>query len=251
MGIYSVFSEGGITMFRFISRSQKEKLKMKNMGRRLVTVSESKSLISEQFRTIRTNIKFSSPDTVLNTILVTSSIPGEGKSTNVANLGVVFAQEGKRVLIVDADMRKPTMHYTFGIINRVGLSSILTKQGTSYEAIQETPIVGLYILPAGPPPPNPAELLSSTSFDIFLKEIKSQFELILFDAPPILTVSDAQILANKCDGTLFIIRSGVAEKEDVLKAQKILASSGANVLGAVLNNCKITRKQKYYQYYHK
>ena len=222
-----------------LKRNQNKKSKLKPMGRRLVTISESKSIFSEQFRTIRTNIKFTVPDAVLNTILVTSSIPGEGKSTTAANLGVVFAQEGKKVIIVDADMRKPTLHYTFGLPNRVGLSSILSKQGTIHEAIQETPIVGLKILPAGRIPPNPAELLSSISFDNFLEEMKINFDLIIFDAPPILTVSDAQILANKCDGTLFIIRSGVVEKEEALKAQKILSTSQARVLGAVLNNCKM------------
>jgi protein-tyrosine kinase len=236
-------------MFGLKSKRQTKKLKKNTMGRRLVTVGDSKSLFSEQFRTIRTNIKFSVPDTALNTILVTSSIPGEGKSTNAANLGVVFAQEGKKVLIVDADMRKPTLHYTFGISNRIGLSSVLSSQGISQEAIQETPIIGLSILPAGPHPPNPAELLSSISFDTFLEEMKQTFDIIIFDAPPILTVSDSQILSNKCDGTLFIIHSGVVDKEEVKKAQKTLSASQAKVLGAVLNNCKISRKTKYYDHY--
>lgn len=238
-------------MFGLKSRKKKKSLKLKTMGRRLVTVSETKSLFSEQFRTIRTNIKFSVPDSVLNTILITSSIPGEGKSTTAANLGVVFAQEGKKVLIVDADMRKPTLHYTFGFANRVGLSTILSRQGTSHEAILETPITGLNILPSGPIPPNPAELLSSISFDIFLEEMKKKFDIVIFDAPPILTVSDGQFLANKCDGTLLVIRSGGVEKEEVLKAQKILSTSQATVIGAVLNNCNIPSNQKYYEQYFK
>ena len=179
------------------NKRKKKKSKLAAMERRLITVSDSKSIIAEQFRTIRTNIKFSVPDTQLKTILVTSSTPGEGKSTNAANLGVVFAQEGKKVLIVDADMRRPTLHHTFGIFNTVGLSTVLSKQDEFNSAIQETPIVGLFVLPSGPLPPNPAELLSSKSFDAFLKEMKKDYDIIIFDAPPLLSVSDAQVLSHK------------------------------------------------------
>ena len=220
------------------------------MKRILVTISDSKSIIAEQFRTVRTNIKYSVPDVDLKTILVTSSTPGEGKSTNAANLGVIFAQEGKKVLIVDADMRKPTLHHTFGIFNTIGLSTILSKQVDFESAIQETPILKLFVLPSGPIPPNPAELLSSKTFDAFSEEIKKNYDIIIFDAPPLLSVADAQILSHQCDGTLLIIHSGVAEKEDVVKAQSILNASQAKVLGVVLNNCKITKNRKYYyQYY--
>ena len=234
------------------NKRKKKKSKLAAMGRRLITVSDSRSIIAEQFRTIRANIKFSVPDTQLKTILVTSSTPGEGKSTNAANLGVVFAQEGKKVLIVDADMRKSTLHHTFGIFNTVGLSTVLSKQDEFNSAIQETPIVGLFVLPSGPLPPNPAELLSSKSFDAFLKEMKKDYDIIIFDAPPLLSVSDAQVLSHQCDGTLLIIHSAVAEKEDVLKAQSILTSSQAKVLGVVLNNYKMPKNRKYYyQYYGK
>jgi protein-tyrosine kinase len=234
------------------NRSKKKKLKLRlaSMGRSLITISDSKSIISEQFRTIRTNIKFSIPDTDLKSILVTSSTPGEGKSTNAANLGVVFAQEGKKVLIVDADMRKPTLHHTFGIFNTVGLSTVLSRQSEFNGAIQETPIVGLYVLPSGSIPPNPTELLSSKTFDSFLEEMKKNYDIIIFDAPPLLSVSDAQVLSHKCDGTLLIIHSGVAEKGDVLKAQSILNASQATIIGSILNNYKMPKNRKYYyQYY--
>ena len=166
------------------NKSKKKMSRLATMRRRLITVSDSKSIIAEQFRTIRTNIKFSVPDIDLKTILVTSSTPGEGKSTNAANLGVVFAQEGKKVLIVDADMRKPTLHHTFGIFNTVGLSTLLSRQNDYNCAIQETPIVGLFVLPSGPIPPNPTELLSSKTFDVFLEEVKNNYDIIIFDAPP-------------------------------------------------------------------
>lgn len=231
-------------------KTKRKKEKLATMGRRLITVSDSKSITAEQFRTIRTNIKFSVPDLDLKTILVTSSITGEGKSTNAANLGVVFAQEGKKVLIVDADMRKPTLHYTFGIYNRVGLSTVLSRQDVLNNAIQETPIVGLFVLPSGPNPPNPAELLSSKGFDDFLVEVKKDFDLIIFDAPPLLFVSDAQILSHQCDGTLLIVHSGITDREDVLKAQSILTASQANIIGVVLNNCKMPKNPKYYYNYY-
>lgn len=231
-------------------KSKRKKEKLATMGRRLITVSDSKSISAEQFRTIRTNIKFSVPDINLKTILVTSSTPGEGKSTNAANLGVVFAQEGKKVLIVDADMRKPTLHYTFGVTNRVGLSTVLSRQNELNLSVQETPIVGLFVLPSGPIPPNPAELLSSNRFDTFLVEVKNNFDLIIFDAPPLLFVSDAQILSHQCDGTLLIIQSGITERDDVLKAQSILTAAQAKIIGVVLNNYKMSKNSKYhYQYY--
>lgn len=231
------------------NKIQKKKSKLNKMGRKLITISDSKSIIAEQFRTIRTSIKFSIPDTDFKTILVTSSITGEGKSTNTANLGVVFAQEGKKVLIVDADMRKPTLHHTFGVFNTVGLSTILSKQDEFYYAIQETPLVGLHILPSGPIPPNPAELLSSRTFSTFLEQAKKVYDMIIFDAPPLLSVTDAQILSHQCDGTLLIVYSGVAEKEDVIKAQSILTSSNAKILGVVLNQYKIPKKRQFYYKY--
>lgn len=232
------------------NKSKKKKSKLAAMGRRLITVSDSRSIIAEQFRTIRTNIKFSMPDTDLKKILVTSATPGEGKSTNAANLGVVFAQEGKKVLIVDADMRKPTLHHTFGIFNTVGLSTILSRQSELNCTIQETPIVGLFVLPSGPIPPNPTDLLLSKTFDTFIEEMENTYDIIIFDAPPLLSVSDSQVLSHKCDGTLLIIHSGVVEKEDVLKAQSILTSAQAKVLGVILNNYKMPKKRKdYYHYY--
>lgn len=232
-------------------KSRRKKKRLATMGRRLITVSDSNSIIAEQFRTIRSNIKFSVPDTDIKTILVTSSTPGEGKSTNAANLGVVFAQEGKKVLIVDADMRKPTLHHTFGVFNTMGLSTVLSKQYEIDGAIQETPIVGLNIITSGPVPPNPAELLSSNTFNSFLEEIKKNYDIIIFDAPPLLSVSDAQILSNQCDGTLLIIHSGVVEKEDVLKAKSTLTAAQAKILGVVLNQYKMPKNRKYYYEYGK
>lgn len=235
-------------MFR-LSRKKKNKLESSKVARKLVTISETKSFILEQFRTIRTNITFSMPDQELKTILVTSSTPGEGKSTNAANLGVVFAQEGKRVLIIDADMRKPTLHQTFKTFNKVGLSNVIAKKAAFYEAIQETFIVGLYVITSGPIPPNPSELLSSKAMDALLLDVKKDFDIIIIDSPPLLSVSDSQILANKCDGTILVVNAGVVEKSAVQKATAILSTSQSKTLGVVLNNYVTPGHQKYYEEY--
>ena len=219
------------------------------MARKLVTVTDSSSLISEQFRTIRTNIRFSLPDQDVKSLLVTSSIPGEGKSTNAANLGVVFAQEGKRVVIIDADMRKPTLHYTFNTLNSSGLSDVLTRQQDYYNVIQKTSVEGLSIIASGPLSPNPVELLFSKTLDILLQDLKKDYDIIILDAPPLLSVSDAQILSNKCDGTLLIVNMDLVQKTDVLKAKAILTSSKAKILGVVLNNMKLPKNHYYYQTY--
>lgn len=228
---------------------ERKKKNVPKAGRRLITVSDGKSLISEQFRTMRTNITFAAPDHDVQTILVTSSIPGEGKSTTAANLGVVFAQEEKRVLMIDADLRKPTLHYAFGVFNVIGLSSVLTRKNAFYDAIQETTVAGLNLLPSGPIPPNPAELLASKTMDALFEELKKLYDIIIVDAPPVLPVTDAQILSNKCDGTLLIANAGIVTKEVVIKAKSALVGSQARIMGVVLNNYKIAKNRKrYYQY---
>lgn len=217
------------------------------LKRHLVTITDSDSIISEQFRTIRTNISFSLPDQELKSIVITSSTPGEGKSTNAANIAVVFAQEGKKVLLVDADMRKPTLHYTFHLHNSLGLSNVLANRNDLANAIQESFLYNLHIITSGPIPPNPSELLISKNMDFLIEETRKRYDIIIFDAPPVLSVSDPQILAHKCDGTLLIINTGVTEKENVMKAKGILQNSHAKLLGVILNNYQLT--ESYYQYY--
>ncbi|MEK3996126.1 MULTISPECIES: CpsD/CapB family tyrosine-protein kinase [Psychrobacillus] len=228
----------------------KKKKKMKQIAtRKLVTSVAPTSIISEQFRKVRTNINFSMVENELQTLLFTSTSIGEGKSTIAANVGIVFAQEGKKVLLVDADLRKPTMHYTFHKPNSPGLTNLLSSHCSLDQVVKESGIDGLYLITCGPIPFNPAELLSSTSMDIFIKEVRAKYDIIIFDAPPTLSVSDAQILSNKCDGTILVISSGEAEKIDVLKAKEALLSSKANIIGTILNNYKIDKNHYYYQYY--
>lgn len=195
---------------------------------------DPKSPISEQYRTIRTNILFSSVDEEIRTIMVTSASPGEGKSTTAANLAVVFAQQGKTVLLVDADLRKPTVHYTFNMLNTTGLTSVLTNQVPLMEAVHTNEEKNLYILPSGPVPPNPSELLGSRAMQHFMEKALEEYDIVLFDTPPVLAVTDAQILANVCDGSVLVVSSGHTEKDALVKTKELLAGSNGKILGLSL-----------------
>ena len=227
----------------------RKKKALQQTARKLIAFTTPRSPIAEQFRTLRTNITFSSPDSDIRTIVVTSAAPGEGKSTAAANLAVVFAQEGKRVLLIDGDMRVPTMHYTFHLGNSQGLSSVLTRQVAVEEAIRTTGVQNLELLTCGPIPPNPAELIGSKSMDLLIKNLKEVYDLIIFDAPPVLSVADGQLLANKCEGTILVVNSGATEKEQAIKAKDAILSSNSRLIGAVLNNFVLSKDSNYYQYY--
>ena len=230
-------------------KSKRMKKEKKSTARKLVTQVNVKSGVSEQFRTLRTNINFSMPDKELKTILFTSAAPGEGKSTVSANTAVVFAQEGKKVLLIDGDMRKPTTHYTFNRMNATGLSNLLTRKWEINDIIQNTDVEGLDLITSGPIPPNPAELLSSKTMDHLIEQLSAQYDLLVFDAPPVLSVTDAQILSHKCDGTILVLNAGTTEKDSVMKAKESLISSQANILGTVLNNFVMQKDRYYTQYY--
>lgn len=228
----------------------KKKNKSEVKNRKLIAFTNPKSRVSEQFRTLRTNIHFTSPDGDIRSLVITSASHSEGKSTTASNLAIVFAQEGKRVLFIDADMRKPTMHETFKITNTRGLSNVLARQIALKVAIQSTEIENLDLMPCGPIPPNPAELLSSHSMDLLFEQALDAYDLLIFDTPPVLAVTDSVILANKCDGTILVVDSGKTEREHALKAKEaITASTKTHLLGAVLNNIKIQKDTAYAQYY--
>ncbi|REJ15368.1 MAG: capsular biosynthesis protein [Bacillaceae bacterium] len=221
---------------------------MKQKQRTLITALNPKSPISEQYRTIRTNIQFSSVDHEIRSIMITSTGPGEGKSTTAANLAVVFAQQRKQVLLIDADLRKPTVHYTFRLQNIHGLTSVLLRNATLQEAVSVSEVDHLDVLTSGPIPPNPAELLSSRSMVELLKEAYDHYDIVIIDSPPLLAVADAQILANQVDASIMVVASGKTEREAALKGKESLLSAKSKLLGVVLNG-KPQKDSQYYYYY--
>lgn len=216
--------------------------------RNLITKYDPKSVASEQYRTIRTNIQFSAIEDEIRTIVVTSSSPGEGKSTTAANLAIVFAQQGKRVLLVDADMRKPTVHFTFNMLNTAGLTNVLTRQSELEHTVTKTDVEKLDVLPSGPIPPNPSELLSSRVMSRFFDSASDLYDLVIFDTPPVLAVTDAQVLSHQCDGTILVVRSRIADKDKVVKAKELMNSAKAKILGVILNDKKMESSDEYYYY---
>lgn len=216
----------------------------------LITFKEPTSPMSEAYRTLRTNIQFSSFDEKIKTILVTSSSPGEGKTTTSSNLAVVMAQGGNKTLLIDCDQRKPSVHKVFKFSNENGLSNILvnTNEGELKNVgIHQTEIVNLHVLTSGTRPPNPAELLGSAKMKHFIEELKQIYDFIILDTPPITMVTDAQILAQYTDGCLLVVSSGEAERDLVIKAKDLLEKVNAKTLGVVINKMD-SSKRGYYHY---
>ncbi|GFR35682.1 CpsD/CapB family tyrosine-protein kinase [Thermobrachium celere] len=214
-----------------------------------IVEKKPKSPVSEAFRTLRTNLQFSSLDKEIQTIVVTSAGPSEGKSTTIGNLALTLQQSNKSVLLIDCDLRKPSIHKKFKISNSVGMSNILIED-TNPEEIFHKYNDNLYILTAGTIPPNPAELLSTNKFRRFIENMKQKFDYILIDAPPVIAVTDAQILASFVDGVLLVVSSRQAEREQVKKAKELLEKVNANILGVVLNKVDLESNGKYSYYYY-
>lgn len=223
-----------------------KKKKNQRQRRQLIAHQQPKSPISEQYRNIRTNIEFASVDTNLHSLIVTSANPSEGKTTTTANMAVVFAQQGKKVLLIDADMRKPAMHQMFQVDNIFGLTNVLTHSERLEKCVQTTSVDSLHFLACGPIPPNPAELLGSKSMQELLAQAYSMYDLVIFDLPPILAVTDAQIMANVCDASILVVRSESTEKETAVKAKGLLESAKGKLLGVVLNDRESEQGSYYY-----
>jgi capsular exopolysaccharide synthesis family protein len=197
---------------------------------------EPKSSVAECCRAIRTNLLFMSPDKPFKTMLVTSSGPQEGKSTTCINLGVAMAQSGNRVLLLDTDMRRPRLHRAFGVPNELGISSLVVGEGTLEAAVKSTEVPGLFVLPCGPLPPNPAELLHTQAFAELLKQAAGKFDRVILDSPPINAVADAAVLATQTDGVLLVLKAGKTNREAARRALRSLADVQARLYGAVLND---------------
>ena len=227
-------------IFSNILKNKKKKLDENSMryGVALVTKQDPRSGIAEQYRTIRTNLKFSFLDPNFKILAIMSALPSEGKSTVSANLAVSWAEEGKRVLLIDVDLRRPTVHRTFNVSNQYGLSNILTSSAKSVdisEMIDATKIEGLSVLTSGPIPPNPAELLGSERLTQLLSFLKEKFDFIILDAPPVDTVTDSQIIGAVSDGVALVVPQGIATKDAELQAVKLLRQAKANILGVIMN----------------
>jgi capsular exopolysaccharide synthesis family protein len=220
----------------------------------LVTVVNTRSSGAEAYRTLRTNLIFSQALQRLRSLVVSSPSPADGKTTTAANLGVTFAQQGMRVLLIDADLRRASMHEAFNISRAPGFTDVLLKSSLLSEAVRTTEVDNLFVLPAGALPPNPAELLGSTQTIQLLKELDRQYDLIIIDSPPLLAASDALVLGRLVDGVLLVVKAGFTDKGAGRHAVAQLASVGARVVGVVLNDpeAKVPTYSGYYyySYYH-
>ena len=208
-------------------------------GVKLITVKDPKSVISEQFRTIRTNISFMGIDHPIKTLAFTSANISEGKSTVTDNIAVVWANSGKRVLLIDADLRRPTLHQTFNVANREGLTTILTSDAAEMDItnmIKKTEIDNLSILTSGPIPPNPAELLNSQRMQALIASVEQNYDVVILDVPPILAVSDTQALVSHLDGVVLVVKMGQTEKAALKRSVELLKLAHANILGYVMND---------------
>ena len=218
----------------------------------IISYNDPKSVISEQYRAIRTNIEYSNVDQNTKTILVTSSDKNEGKTTTVSNLAVSFANLNKKVLIIDCDLRNPSIHKMFKINNIYGLTDILAKDRAVDKCIQETELENLYVLTAGATPPNPAEILSSEKMKNLIEDLKNIYDYIFIDTPPIGLVTDAGVLSSFIDGVVLVVKSESVEKKYLEETKKKLDAVDARILGAILNSYKSEQKDyNYYSYYGK
>jgi len=207
------------------------------------------SPIAESYRSLRTAIQLSAIDKPLEVLLISSPLGGDGKSTISYNTAIAFAQQGKRVLLVDADLRKSRLHRVFKVDRSPGLSEILTGQASLEAAIRpHTSVEGLSLLPAGISPPNPADLLGSHRFDDLLTHLRETYDLVILDSPPILLVTDAVVLTAKADGLILVIRSGVTTQPVLARVSEVLHRSPGHMLGLVLNAVDTRSIEYYYSY---
>lgn len=215
---------------------------------RLIRQSHGGTLL-ESYRVLRTNVRFATVGSESTSMLVTSTVPGEGKSLTVANLAVAMALDGRSVIAVDTDLRRPTLHEKFDVSQKPGLTNVLVGNTSLDEALQETAIPGLRVLATGPLPPNPAELLNSPAMRQLHAQLKERADVVLYDSPPFLASADAQILSADVDGVLYVVQFGEARKSAVRHASELLAQAHANVLGIVFNKITLGGVRDDYYYY--
>ena len=217
---------------------------------KIISIKNPKSPIAEAYRGIRTSIEFSNLDKNLQVITVTSSMQNEGKSTVLANLAVSFANLDKKVLIMEGDLRNPSVHRMFNISNIKGLTDILLQNKVFADCVHCTDVKNLHVLTCGAIPPNPSEMLSSKKIRDFIKSLREYYDYVFIDAPPIGIVTDAGIISTYTDGCIFVVGAGEADIEMAKVSKERLEKVGANILGVVLNKFESSGASGYYNYYY-
>jgi capsular exopolysaccharide synthesis family protein len=233
---------------RTFTKGKKQQIRNKYPGLMMGPQNEE-SVVAEAYRSLRTNIVFSSPDKAIQTLLITSSGPGEGKSLTMANTALSFAQQGEPTLVIDTDLRRPVNHHLFGFDRGPGFGELFAGTNTIDEVCREIPGTNLKVMTAGAYMPNPAELLGSKKMDHFLDELKKRYRYILFDTPPVIAVTDAAILATKLDGVVLVIRANKTSLAVSSRTLQALRNVNARVLGCILNDVDITKGYSSYGYY--
>jgi non-specific protein-tyrosine kinase len=203
----------------------------------LVTVSDPRSAAAEAYRALRTNLSFSSLDDPIHSLVVTTPAPQENKSIVIANLAVIMAQGGNRTILADCDLRRPALHDIFGVDNSRGLTTMMLDESAMDDPpVQETEIENLSLLPSGPLPPNPADLLGSRRMDSVIARLTERADVVLFDAPPVIAVTDAAVLSSKADGALLVISAGTTRRDHAERAKEMLTKVNVRIVGTVLDN---------------
>jgi len=217
---------------------------------KIVSFSDPRSPYAEAFRTLRTNLSFSGVDKPYRTILITSTFPAEGKSSTCANLGVVMAQAGQRVVILDCDLRKPTQHKIFNLTSTIGVTNIVVSDMKLDQVAQPTEIENLHVVTSGPIPPNPSELVGSKKMAALISTAGEAYDIVLVDSPPVVTVTDASLLSTMVDGVLLLVKTASTKIEMVQESKALLERVNAKIIGVILNQVDANGSNYYYQYYY-
>ncbi|MGB9867878.1 MAG: CpsD/CapB family tyrosine-protein kinase [Bacillota bacterium] len=237
-------------MFPGVKGSGRRDISWNGLSPLLVTYHHPKSPVSEAFRTLRTSLHFASPRSQLRLLVVTSAGPEEGKSTVAANLAIALAQAENRVLLVDADLRKPIQHKLFQVPSSPGLTNVLVDGLPVEQASVDLPIQGLSLLPSGPIPPNPSELLGSAPMEKLLKECMARYDYVLLDTPPVISVADTMVISSKVDGIILVIRAGVTRTDIVRDTKEMIEQAQGKIVGVVLNGVRYSGDEYRYYYYY-
>lgn len=216
----------------------------------LISLYSRRSPEAEAFKVLRSNLHFLTIDREVKSLLITSTAPDEGKSTIAANLALTLGQTGKKVLLLDCDLRMPMLHKIFKVPNFRGLTNVLTDMTTLEGAVQEMEGTGVFFISAGPIPPNPAELLASEKMSDLIRTLRAGYDYVLVDAPPVLAVTDAVLISQKVDGVILVSAVNKTRVDRAKEARDQLLRANARILGVVLNGVERTRDDQYYYYYY-